>query len=152
MFPPTLEASVGSQDTTLGIVVAQAGAPVLASVMWQSTGKVTPLIPATELRSVHQGALFATLRVAGWQQLRAYPPSGDGGTPKSPAASGLALDSFMLGDFEDGPDESLQYVRFSINNGDGTLLLAQDPGPEGQEAVNPPADWILVDHPGKRNS
>jgi hypothetical protein len=151
MFPPALGASVGSQDTVLGIVVAQAGAPVLASVMWQSTGKVTPAIPATELRSVHEGAFFNTFRVGSWEQLVAYPPAGGGGVPKSPAASGLVLDAFMLGDFESDPDESVAYVRFSINNGDGTLLMGQDPGPEGQVAFDPPADWILKNQP-KRNS
>jgi hypothetical protein len=153
MFPPAVDAGVGSQPTTLGVVVAEAGGPpAVADVMWQSTGKVTFGIPQTTLRKVFVGAFYDSLNVGTWQQVGSYPELGDG-TPKSPAASGLLLDAFMLGDYDAAdPDEDVTYARITTNNGDSTLLTAEDPGGDGQEASTPPSPSIKGIIPGRRNS
>ncbi len=152
MFQPKI--GLGDEGTGPGIVVAQddVGPPTTADVMWQSTGMVTADIPQSELRRVYEGAIYNSLRVGSWVQLNSYPLPGNG-TPKSPAASGLMLDAFMLGEFgSDEPEGDIAYARISINNGDGTILTAEDPGPDGAVATAPPANTINTGKPGQRNS
>jgi hypothetical protein len=90
------------------------------------------------------------LRIGEWVDLGTY-PQGQGG-PKSPGAGGLLMETFMLSPYDAPTDETIAYARISVNNGLGSLLIAENPGAEGSSAQQPPANTMLLDRPGRRNS
>lgn len=124
----TTNRDIGSaQRTLIGAVNAEtAGPPATSDVLW-STGALVSDIPQARLGKVFSGSDEAQALVGKYIQMLAFPQNaeGVGGTPKSPAFSGIVVATFRIAAY-DAPDPGVAGNQLVVRTKSGQLFVFED--------------------------
>lgn len=152
IFTPIFTARMGAQDTVLARVQAEDAGPPATATLFFETGLVVAGVPQSILSKVFASAFFGLARMGTWQALNDYPEgiTPEQPAPKSKAAGGIVVATFMLGAYDAQNPDNAVYTRLAINNGRTSLLVAET-APSGATQTAPTAN-VLIDRPGVRNS
>lgn len=139
--------SFGAEPPLIGTVVDE---PATDAVVEWRNGKTSSAIPQALLQKVFESASDvdfnrATPLIGKWMQLNDWPLAGllPGSAPKSPAASGVVVAAFGLGDYDD-PAPNAGLVVLSVQEGRAFITIPQA---QVQTLIE---SGVLTEQPGRR--